>query len=51
MVADEPSSEDPFAATGTTAELLASAQEVVRALEVALERARAHEVALRAKLS
>src|SRR5205807_2769462 len=53
MVADEPSSDDPFAATETTdsnAELLASAQEVVRSLEAALERARAHEAALRAKL-
>lgn len=50
MVADEPSSDDPFAARDTNAELLASAQEVVRALEAALERARAHEAALRAKM-
>jgi signal recognition particle receptor subunit beta len=49
MVADEPSSDDPFAARDTNAELLASAQEVVRALEAALERAKAHEAALRAK--
>jgi signal recognition particle receptor subunit beta len=48
MVADEPSSDDPFAATNV--DLLASAQEVVRSLELALERARAHEAALRAKL-
>jgi len=46
MAADEPSSDDPFA----NADLLASAQEVVRSLEVALERARAHEAALRAKM-
>ncbi|MEA2326048.1 MAG: mutual gliding-motility protein MglA [Thermoanaerobaculia bacterium] len=49
MVADEPSSDDPFAARDTNAGLLASAQEVVRSLEAALERARAHEAALRAK--
>jgi signal recognition particle receptor subunit beta len=48
MVADEPSSDDPFATT--TVDLLASAQEVVRSLELALDRARAHEAALRAKL-
>jgi signal recognition particle receptor subunit beta len=47
MVADEPPSEDPFAASP---DLLASAQEVVRSLEAALERARAHEAALRAKM-
>jgi len=45
MVADNPSSD-----RDANAELLASAQEVVRALEGALERARAHEAALRAKL-
>ena len=56
MVAD-----DPFAAASTeihdaSAErvelqsLLASAEDVVRSLESALERARAHEAALRAKL-
>jgi hypothetical protein len=50
MVADEPSSEDPFAARDTNADLLASAQEVVRSLEAALERARAHEAALLAKM-
>jgi signal recognition particle receptor subunit beta len=50
MVADEPSSDDPFAARDTNGELLASAQEVVRALEAALERAKAHEAALRAKM-
>jgi signal recognition particle receptor subunit beta len=50
MPAVEPSSDDPFAARGTNAELLGSAQEVVRSLETALERARAHEAALRAKL-
>jgi signal recognition particle receptor subunit beta len=44
MVADESSSE-----RDANAELLASAQEVVRTLELALERARAHEAALRAK--
>jgi signal recognition particle receptor subunit beta len=49
MVADEPSTDDPFAARDANAELLASAQEVVRALEAALERARAHEAKLRAK--
>jgi len=49
MVADEPSADDPFAASDTP-DLLASAQEVVRSLEAALERARAHEAALRAKL-
>jgi signal recognition particle receptor subunit beta len=49
MVADEPSSDDPFAASADT-DLLASAQEVVRSLEAALERARAHEAALRARL-
>ena len=43
MVADERSARD------ANAELLTSAQEVVRALEAALERARAHEAALRAK--
>ncbi|MEA2343329.1 MAG: mutual gliding-motility protein MglA [Thermoanaerobaculia bacterium] len=42
--------EDPLAVRDSNAELLASAQEVVRALEAALERARAHEAALRAKL-
>jgi len=56
MVAD-----DPFATAteihDTSAErmelqtLLASAEDVVRSLEAALERARAHEAALRAKLS
>jgi len=59
MVADEPSSEDPFAAVATEIHdaggvelqsLLASAQEVVRSLEQALDRARAHEAALRAKM-
>src|SRR5437764_2544454 len=42
--------EDPFAASAASdsAGLLASAQEVVRSLEAALERARAHEAALRA---
>ena len=50
MVADESSTDDPFAARDTNADLLASAQEVVRALEAALERARAHEAALRAKV-
>jgi hypothetical protein len=49
MVADEPSSDDPFSGSADT-DLLASAQEVVRSLEAALERARAHEAALRAKL-
>jgi mutual gliding-motility protein MglA len=44
MVADNPSSD-----RDANAKLLASAQEVVRALELALERARAHEAALRAK--
>jgi hypothetical protein len=48
MVADEPSSGDPFAATNV--DLLASAQEVVHSLELALDHARAHEAALRAKL-
>jgi signal recognition particle receptor subunit beta len=43
-------SDDPFAARDTNTELLASAQEVVRSLELALERARAHEAALRAKM-
>ena len=51
--------EDPFGVMAADAEvhdagdlqsLLASAQEVVRSLEQALERARAHEAALRAKL-
>jgi mutual gliding-motility protein MglA len=53
MVADEPSSDDPFAGIATpdsNADLLASAQEVVRSLEAALERARTHEAALRAKM-
>jgi len=50
MVADEAPAEDPFAARDTNADLLASAQEVVRSLEAALERARAHEAALRAKM-
>ena len=49
MVADEPSADDPFAPSADT-DLLASAQEVVRSLEAALERARAHEAALRAKM-
>jgi len=49
MVADEPSS-DPFPARDANAALLASAQEVVRALEAALEHARTHEAALRAKM-
>jgi signal recognition particle receptor subunit beta len=48
MVADEQPSDDPFAATNV--DLLASAQDVVHSLELALERARAHEAALRAKL-
>jgi signal recognition particle receptor subunit beta len=47
IVADEPSAEDPFAASP---DLLASAQDIVRSLETALERARAHEAALRAKM-
>jgi len=50
MGAEEASSEDPFAARDTNADLLASAQEVVRSLEQALDRARAHEAALRAKM-
>jgi hypothetical protein len=53
MVANEPSSDDPFAAsapaTNENAALLASAQEVVRSLELALELARAHEAEIRAK--
>src|SRR5436309_1614645 len=48
MVADEQPSDDPFATTNV--DLLASAQDVVRSLELALDRARAHEAALRAKL-
>jgi signal recognition particle receptor subunit beta len=55
------SADDPFAASATEIHdtgteraelqsLLASASEVVRALEQALDRARAHEAALRAKL-
>src|SRR5438270_4243880 len=46
-------SDDPFGANAVNdgnADLLASAQEVVRSLELALERARAHEASLRAKL-
>jgi signal recognition particle receptor subunit beta len=46
-------SDDPFDASAdndTNADLLASAQEVVRSLELALARARAHEAALRAKM-
>ncbi|MEA2336356.1 MAG: mutual gliding-motility protein MglA [Thermoanaerobaculia bacterium] len=50
--------DDPFAApaaevhdAGELQSLLASAQEVVRSLETALERAKAHEAALREKLS
>jgi hypothetical protein len=61
MVAVEPDADDPFAAAITEIHdagaerielqsLLASAEEVVRALEQALERARAHEAALRAKM-
>jgi len=50
MVADEAPAEDPFAARDTNADLLVSAQEVVRSLEQALDRARAHEAALRAKM-
>jgi len=58
MVADEAPAEDPFAAAATEIHdagaelqsLLASAQEVVRSLEQALDRARAHEAALRAKM-
>ena len=53
--------DDPFAASATESHdtgaeraelqaLLASASEVVRVLEQALDRARAHEAALRAKL-
>ena len=52
-VEDENPFGDPFAASAandTNADLLASAQEVVRSLEAALERARAHEAALRAKM-
>jgi mutual gliding-motility protein MglA len=61
MVAVEPDADDPFAASSSeihdaSAErielqsLLASAQDVVRSLEQALDRARAHEAALRARL-
>jgi mutual gliding-motility protein MglA len=61
MVAVEPDADDPFAASSSeihdaSAErielqsLLLSAEDVVRSLEQALDRARAHEAALRAKL-
>jgi hypothetical protein len=61
MVAVGPDGDDPFAAAITESHaagaervelqsLLSSAEEVVRSLEQALERARAHEAALRAKM-